>query len=93
MRQDLNSGIVPFLIPEAVHQMRKSLTSAVMGPCCLMAKRTSRLLQVLIVPRANEFEWRLLDQEEILARGLRNTREQAQRDGDSELFRALSVGL
>lgn len=58
-----------------------------------MSKLNPRLLQVIVVPRVREFEWRLLDQDEILARGLRDSREQAQRDGDSALFRALSVGL
>ncbi len=64
-----------------------------MGPWCLMSKLNPHLLQVLIVPRVNEFEWRLLDQDEILERGLRDSREQAQKDGNSALFRALSVGL
>jgi hypothetical protein len=58
-----------------------------------MSKLNPRLLQVIVVPLVREFEWRLLDQDEILARGLRDSREQAQRDGDSALFRALSVGL
>lgn len=56
----------------------------------IMSDFIPRLLQLAVVPRGTQFEWLILDQDDVVTRGLQNTREAAQEHGDNALFEALS---
>jgi hypothetical protein len=51
-----------------------------------------RLLDVQVCAYQGEWEWRLVDQEGVVMSGLKPSREQAQKEGDSALFAVLSAG-
>jgi hypothetical protein len=51
-----------------------------------------RLLDVQVSAHGAEWEWRLLDQADIVMSGLKASRHEAQKEGDSALFEVLSAG-
>jgi hypothetical protein len=54
--------------------------------------KVPRLLDVQVCAHGVEWEWQLLDQAEIIMSGLKPTRPEAQKKGDSALFEVLSAG-
>jgi hypothetical protein len=55
--------------------------------------RLPRLLDVEVLPKGLIWEWRLHDQTRIVMSGRKKSRKDAQSEGDSALFQALSAGL
>jgi hypothetical protein len=57
-----------------------------------MSKTLPRLLEVSVAPYGIEFEWKLLEREDMLMSGLCKSRAEAQKEGNSALFEVLSSG-